>query len=346
MPKESETWLVQQVAEDIFGEFPLLHMPSLLESLRQERQPSTGRRERSPAWDCCFNAVIAIAVPIKTLNSSFVEVGEFAWAFFKNAYALFPELILHGDNLLAVQAILVMAMFARGSADTRLALLLLSTAIRISHTIGLHKRRPSVGSCSQDATEAETRSRVFWTAYILDVEMSVNCGLPSIQPDEEDVELDLPFTGPLDVRESTTGTDVFRARAELAIVQSMVKKRLYSAKALRRTGSQLAEAMELETVLLDWRSGIPVQSQPDYDSQIANSVAADASLMVLHLVYYNCLSIVHWAAIRGGAWEITAGVATAQPELLSSVAKCRAAARSTIHLLTHRSVPRQFVDFW
>jgi hypothetical protein len=45
------------------------------------------------------NAAIALSMYAKIINSCFQQLSPSAWAYFKNAYATFPELILYGNDL-------------------------------------------------------------------------------------------------------------------------------------------------------------------------------------------------------------------------------------------------------
>ena len=352
LPREPQEHLLRQSIEDICDELPLFYLPWFFDRLGQ---PYSLERHDQSSWWASLNTLIAMAIGSKTVNDSFRETSVIAWNFFKNAYAVFPELVIQGNDLLAVQAFLVMAMFMMASADTRTAAFLLSAAVRASQAIGLHDKRNQVTSV--DPIVDETRCRVFWVAYILDVEMSSNCGLPPLQSDE-DVETNLPRNkllgddGDINHREDSSGAKVFRLRVELTIIQSRIRRELYAAKSLRQPTDRLLRAVrDLSRGLEHWQSTIPVEIRWGNDVQNETS-ALDKPAALLHFTYYHCILMVHWAVFRVRAQEVTAdelsgesALYTLHLQVTASITTIRAAARATIGLLG-RLTPQPFVNLW
>ena len=62
------------------------------------------------------------------------------------------------------------ALFLQGTPNPQPAFFLVAAAIRLSHSIGLHKRGSGFGL---NPVEAEQRKRVFWIAYCLDKEYAL-----------------------------------------------------------------------------------------------------------------------------------------------------------------------------
>lgn len=93
----------------------------------------------NPSWWACLNAVVAMAIQLKTMNDAFRTVSDFSWSLFKNAFALYPELMENEPTILSVQALLSMAMFLSGTTDTKTMSLLLSSAVEMIRVLGLHK---------------------------------------------------------------------------------------------------------------------------------------------------------------------------------------------------------------
>ncbi|KAH8589853.1 fungal-specific transcription factor domain-containing protein [Bisporella sp. PMI_857] len=343
LPEEADKFLLEQSIRDVFDELPLFHIPWFLERLSQ---PRCLEQLDDRSWWACLNASIAMAVQLRTINKSFRAVSLFSWAFFKNAYAVFPELVIQGHDLVAVQSFLVMAMFMKASADTRTTTLFLSTALRTSQVLGLNIKRNQTSNCNNQVTE-KARNRVFWVAYILDMEISTNCGLPSLQADE-DVDIDLlinelqhgyegfDFTG--------DGANIFGLRAQLTTIQAKVRKRLYTAKSLCQPAGQLLRTVqELDFALQDWRSRIPADIQPGKKIQ-------SRDLALAHFTYFNCVSMVHWSVLRRDSGNVQLGTSVSVLEIphfqvVTSISRVRAAARATIGLL--QSLPLQtFAELW
>ncbi|KAH6874359.1 fungal-specific transcription factor domain-containing protein [Thelonectria olida] len=350
LPGEAHRHLVRFSIGDICYEFPLLHLPWLYSRLT-EPDPLE-RHDKS--WWALLNTLIAMGIVSKGINSSFRETSADAWGFFKNAYAVFPHLVLQGNEFLTVQALLAMAIFMMWSADTRTTALILSTAVRELQTIGLHG-----GICRTIGGEPvadEMRSRVIWLTFILDMEMSSNCGLPPSQSDE-DIDIGLPEDRSLDRHSDMTnseegGDKVFRPRVELAIIQARIRRGLYTAKSRRQSTDQLLGTVhDLDPALEHWRSIAPVALQ-SYNSPQDGDCALDKSLVSLSFAYYHCISMVHWAVLRSKIQQSAVdgaardhAMSIPQLQVIASTAKVRVAARAMIAMI-RRVSPQPFTELW
>ncbi|KAF9870625.1 hypothetical protein CkaCkLH20_11931 [Colletotrichum karsti] len=192
--------------------------------------------------------------------------------------------------------------------------------------------------------DVEARSRVFWAAYILDKEMGLNHGLDSIQ-DDDDIETELP-SGPLE------GVDILNLRAKLAMVESSIRRRLYTAKGLRLTDDDVIKAIiDLDALLEEWRTSLPIDLQPAYDvPKTGSDIAPD--VLNLHLAFYRCALMVHWAARRHSQFKTVAvllgtpaGFEMPYIQLSFSQKRCRTAAHATLGLFRTISTP-QYSDLW
>ncbi len=59
------------------------------------------------------------------------------------------------------------ALFLQGTPNPQPSFFLVAAAIRLAHSIGLHKRGSGFGL---NSAESEQRKRVFWIAYMVDRE--------------------------------------------------------------------------------------------------------------------------------------------------------------------------------
>ncbi|KXX76815.1 Activator of stress genes 1 [Madurella mycetomatis] len=328
----SELWLMEKFLGDVCAELPFLRIPWFLDRIRRLDAVNVP----DAWWQGLINAIIASAIPLKPrLDNSFYEMAVYSWGFFRNAYAVLPELIIHGDCLGAAQAVLAMAMFMRQSADTRTTAILSSIAIRMQHSAGLHvKARPeSISSPVED----DNRSRLLWAAFILDMDMTVNTGLPPAHTDQGTMA-DLPM-----------GEDrrdiIFRLRAELAGIQ-------------RRIGVQLIAPTEtdlfvLESELEAWSLRVPLELRPDWRDRPENASsdqATDISVAMLHLVYYNSLSMICWASVRHGTTQMVHSsqvIDSIQERMAGHKSAARAAARASICAMSQFPFStRSFADLW
>ncbi|UQC86042.1 uncharacterized protein CLUP02_11541 [Colletotrichum lupini] len=245
LEREEAITILMPLYDDVISNYPLLNFHYFVRHF--ETLPEADDTFNSTSGWAYMNAVISVGTRWKTINSAFQEVCQLAWPFFKNAFSVLTELIVKGGDLLSVQAIVAMAVFMQGTTCTRTATLLSSAAVRLSQNIGLHRQPCTMMSmCAQDV---EARSRVFWAAYILDKETGLNHGLDSIQ-DDDDIETELPSGW-------GEGVDILNLRAKLAMVESSIRRRLYTAKGLRLTDADLVKAIiDLDALLEEWRSNL------------------------------------------------------------------------------------------
>ncbi|KAF6793728.1 hypothetical protein CMUS01_16071 [Colletotrichum musicola] len=340
LSREEAITMLMPLYDDVTSNYPLLNFHYF--SHRFETVPEAEETFNSTSGWAYMNAVIAVGTRWKTINSSFQEVCQLAWPFFKNAFSVLAELMVKGGDLLSVQAIVAMAVYVQGTTCTRTAALLSSAAVRLSQNIGLHRQPCTMMSmCLQDV---EARSRVFWAAYILDKEMGLNHGLDSTQ-DDDDIETELP-SGPGE------GPDILNLRAKLAMVESSVRRRLYTAKGLRLTDDDVVKAIiDLDALLEEWRTSLPTDLQPSYEApQAGSDITPD--VLNLHLAFYRCTLMVHWAARRHSQHK-TVAVLMGTPavfempyiQLSFSQKRCRTAAEATLGLFRTISTP-QYADLW
>ncbi|KAH6623330.1 hypothetical protein F5144DRAFT_497883 [Chaetomium tenue] len=346
----SELGLIEQFLGDVCAELPFMGIQWFIDQMRLPRASSVPEAW----WQGITNALVANATYFKISNTPFREVAAYAWTFFRNAYAVLPELILHGDSLGAVQALLAMAIFMRQSADTRATALLFSLAVRMELSAGIDVKAAS--ERNPDPVDEENRNRLFWATFILDMDMAVNTGLPPVHTDEV-VTADRPGGhclkhGSLNPADALShggwGDIVFRLRAELAGIQRRI--------ATQFTAPDQAELFALESEIEAWSVRVPISIRPDWPDKpqtIGSDEAADVSVAMLHLAYYNSVTMIYWAAIRHAKSQIVEPAPTldsphgpVQDDQMSghkSVA--RAASRATICAIS-RFPTQVFPELW
>lgn len=342
LPGNAELSLLEHSLGEICKEFPLIHPSELLHRLRTNGTASIEACGGAARW-ASVNTAIALSLHTKTANRAFKELSGFAWSYFKNAYAAFSELVLQGREPETVKALVLMALFAGSSADARTTSLLLSTALRLSQSLDSSLFGVSRGE-SHNAVEAEDARRTFWAAFVLDAELSLCCGLGSALG-AGDMEIDLPSEECLHDEDDKTCPSIFKRRAELALIHSAARTRLYSRDAFKMPESELlSTVVTLDQALDDWRRNLPPELQPGIPGE-----ALEPHCVVLHLAFHNLTSMVHWAARRHRSWDASAAGRRLGEQSLSltnlSRLKVRAAAQHTLRLL--RQFPfEQFAQFW
>ncbi|TXC05366.1 hypothetical protein FocTR4_00000312 [Fusarium oxysporum f. sp. cubense] len=177
-----------------------------------------------PAWWACLNAIVGIAIQMKTLSSAFEAVGRISWSFFKNAFAVFPRLIQNTPTLMSIKALLSMAMFLSGTTDSKTMMLLLSSATK-------QFRMLSGLDSFQEPVVVEDKQWTISVAYLLEETCFSNCGF-RLATSNSISEIQLPQKIE---QQRTAGVDhgtTFWPRVELAIIESKAQKLLQKARRL------------------------------------------------------------------------------------------------------------------
>ncbi len=161
--------------------FPLFHEPTFMRlvDLQYSAQPYQGS-----GWWASLNVALAIAHRLRVMSNVVPqEEDQKGWAYLKNAMGVLTELTMRNTDLLSVQALLGMvghfhvlgscelthlqSLFLQGTPNPQPSFFLVAAAIRLSHSIGLHKRGSGF---NLRPDEIEQRKRVFWIAYLVDKE--------------------------------------------------------------------------------------------------------------------------------------------------------------------------------
>lgn len=300
----------------------------------------------SSSWWACMNIALAIAYRLRVMSQVVPqEDDQKAWLHLKNALAVLTELLMANADLLAVQALVGCALFMSGTANPQPSFFMISAAIRLSHSIGLHKKGSSF---NLNPIEAEQRKRVFWIAYMLDKDTCLRSGRPPAQ-DDEDMNVELPSEDPPDnvgnipLADGKGKINLFRLMCEFAIISSRVYNRLYSVTASRQKDGELLNTIgELDKELEDWKDKIPIDFRPEHEIKVSHTPLL-LHIVVMHFSYYNCLATIHRMSVHHGYWTsrlsdyAVSGLNARplNPRVFSSAALCVQAARASIHLIKY-----------
>ncbi|KAK2067922.1 hypothetical protein P8C59_001621 [Phyllachora maydis] len=342
-PKPETSSLLKDYFENFNYMFPLFHQPTFMHLV--ERQYSNDPYQGS-GWWASLNVVLAIAYRLRVMSHLVpAEEDNKAWSYLKNAMGVLSELTMRNTDLLSVQALLGIAMFMQGTPNPQPSFLLIASAIRLCHTIGLHRKGTGF---NLNPVEIEQRKRVFWIAYMLDKDICLRSGRPPAQ-DDDDMNVDLPDADPPDMIGNIPLADgkgkmnLFRTMCELALIQSKVYKRLYASKATRQSDGELLNTIgELDQELDDWKDSISIDFRPEHEIK-ASHTPLILHVVMLHFTYYNCLTTIHRMSIHHGYWTSRLSNYAIQglnakplnPRVFSSAALCTSAARASISLLKY-----------
>ncbi|RDA83361.1 hypothetical protein CP532_3718 [Ophiocordyceps camponoti-leonardi (nom. inval.)] len=342
-PKPEALSLLKDYFENFNCMFPLFHQPTFMHLVERQYSPDP---YQGSGWWASLNCVLAIANRLRVMSNLVPqEEDEKAWAYLKNAMAVFPELTMRNTDLLSVQALLGMALFMQGTPNPQPTSLLVATAIRLAHNIGLHKRGTGF---NLNPIEIEQRKRVFWIAYMLDKDLCLRSGRPAAQ-DDDDMNVDLPDADPVDnignipLADGKGKMNLFRVICEFTVIESNVYKRLYSTRATKQSDGELLNTIgELDQELEEWKDKIPIDFRPEHEIK-ASHTPLILHVVMLHFTYYNCLTTIHRMSIHHGYWTSRLSNYAIQglnarplnPRVFSSAALCTAAARASISLLKY-----------
>lgn len=347
LPGRQECYaLLRDYFENFNCMFPLFHEPTFMHLV--DKHYSLEPYEGS-GWWASLNVALAIGHRLRVMSNVVgQEEDEVAWAYLKNAMAVMTELTMRANDLLSVQALLGMALFLQGTPNPQPSFFLVSAAIRLAHSIGLHKRGSGF---NLNEVENEQRKRVFWIAYLLDKDICLRSGRPPAQ-DDDDMNVELPSENPPDnvgsvpLAEEVDGKstmNLFRLMCQFAQIQSRVYKQLYSVKASRQSDGELLNTIgELDSELEEWKDSIPIDFRPEHEIKAAHTPLI-LHVVVLHFAYYNCLTTIHRMSVHHGYWTSRLSDYAIQglnarplnPRVFMSAALCVNAARTSIALIRY-----------
>ncbi|KAH7024772.1 fungal-specific transcription factor domain-containing protein [Microdochium trichocladiopsis] len=309
-----------------------------------------GSSHENPARFAIVNALLATTIRWRTTNESFDQLSVSSWCYFKNAYAIFPELIIRGNDLSACEALLAMAMFSLGTADSRTTAHLASAAARTLQILGLNKRETYA---AHDPAEQERRRRVFWAAHILNTDMMVRFGLPT--PFQHTELIEYPTNTYIVIGDQTKQPfNYVTSMARLSQIQSRIYGRLSQHSLhIHPSIDHQAIAIACNHELEEWKSSLPREWQPDLIA-LPTTKELEAPTALLHLVYFSALIKTNMTLARlksasgSRAWPpmCSAWMSSDSSQAIEqSYAKCTSAARATIDLL--RRMPSQpYMQIW
>jgi hypothetical protein len=347
LPGRQECYaLLKDYFENFNSIFPLFHEPTFMHLVDKHYslEPYDGS-----GWWASLNVALAIGHRLRVMsNAAGAEEDDVAWAYLKNAMAVLSELTMRNTDLLSVQALIGMALFLQGTPNPQPSFFLLAAAIRLAHSIGLHKRGSGF---NLNEVENEQRKRVFWIAYILDKDICLRSGRPPAQ-DDDDMNVDLPSENPPDnvgnipIPEDGSGRstmNLFRLNCQFAQIQSKVYKQLYSVRASRQSDGELLNTIgELDAALEEWKDQIPIDYRPEHEIKSVHTPLV-LHVVVLHFAYYNCLTTIHRMSVHHGYWTSRLSDYAVQglnarplnPRVFMSAALCVNAARTSIGLIRY-----------
>lgn len=322
--------------------FPVLHQQTFMQMVQSRYSTEY---DGDVGWWSNLNMALAHGSRIRTLHSqTAMEDDEDSWGYIENALAVVPSLAVRTPSLSSIQALLGIAVFLQATPVPRSYSLLVANAIRLGHSIGLHRQE----SYHTDipVAEIEQRKRVFWLCYILDKDISMRSGQPSVQHDD-DIDVELPNNSLSDgvgyvfLANGLRPMNFLRLRIQLAVIQGTIYRELYSAKATKQSDAyRAAIVQELDERLRQWKNSTTIDFNPDYLIQKLQESFDTLHIVILYFTYFNCLTLIHRSSFQNMSWKTRApnSIEPFNPRNISSKPVVIDTARSALKMM--RLIPQ------
>ncbi|KAM5370517.1 hypothetical protein ACJA88_010098 [Fusarium oxysporum] len=319
-PKEHILHFISSALEDMYEVQSLFSTNDVLKLVNDQYSAGSSNCHANPTRWATLNALIATGIHWKADNKAIEELFPVSWAYFKNAFAIFPEIVMNSDGIDSCQAMIAMAFLMRGTADARAFTVLLSAAAHAIHCIGLNLEGLYGSS---DLIDIERRRRSFWTIYVLRCNASLNFDLPA---PSDDVSVELPSQA-LAIDPSSS-THLLGHMSTLALIQSRISRCCCPGSSLSKSIDKMSQALaELDKDLESWRTGLPSEVQPTALAQVDN-----LGIIQLHFAYYASTWKIYTAIGKIYNVPLTL-IEREQPKLYLSTLIPTHSARATISLL-------------
>jgi len=293
---DSELALVELYFDHCNLVFPIFSKYAFLTSILRHSF-RTAADEEGAAVRSSASAMLSLALRVHALSESEnAPSGEDrASAYLERAVGELNTLVLARPSMVTVQALLVTvcAMLASPDPATR-ASVVLAVAVRHAQSLDMHLLDTLVGISGAERLE---RIRIFWCLYILDKELGLRLGTPSLLSDDDRCVLEPRESsddgiGLVSSDDGDTRVNVFTARQRLARIQSSVHARLHTFKARHAPKPEKARVVEEWNVALQkwqaaWLSDERVLAQGTWPSWALIHVVR------LHFAYFHTLLLAN-----------------------------------------------------
>lgn len=252
----------------------------------------------------------------------------------------------------SIQTIVMMIMYLQCSARLSTCYSYIGIALRSALKEGLHRNLAIFQNSRRklDPIEIDTRKRLFYTIYKMDIYINSLLGLPrSINEDEFDQE----FPQELDDENVTRTEYLFDKQhgrlsssgcanhhTKLMIVLSHIIKKLYPIKVKKSTLSEPltpdhihSNVTELELELKSWLDKLPIELKPTDPSQVGISSDIPEKFVLanfyMHLAFLNCQIMLYRPFIH---FVSSGNIQNSDPRSLIRGRNCIKVARTVVKL--------------
>ncbi|THW51712.1 hypothetical protein D6D22_00707 [Aureobasidium pullulans] len=202
----------------------------------------------------------------RSTDDGFQKVSEFSWAFFKNAFSVYDDIMSSEPSILGLQVLLAMAAYLGRTTDLRMAMLLSSTCVHMARLLGLDKESHIVG---MPQAESEQRKRLIWIVFVLDAFIRIKANQPLILS-AGCIEAGIPDQAPTDRLGyfKISGTEQSVNVFDLMIKITAIRSEIYSY--LNISTQQALRSPEAQDFIISmqgrvstWTMELPIDYRPE-----------------------------------------------------------------------------------
>lgn len=220
------------------------------------------------------------------------ELTEAGNTFLMAAHGLYAHLI-GLPHLSSVQALFLIALALQARGKEGQSFHVLGSAIRMSHSIGLHRHVSAHANSDAPSRMLELHARIWWSCYALERLFELETTRPtSIPHGEHD-----PFL-PDRILSATSRDELkyFVYWVSLATIFERISELLYRRKKGPESSLQLLRSIGvLDHALREWKHSLPEDIRPDGDFYCDDRDLPFATFLALH--YHQALITLHRASL-------------------------------------------------
>lgn len=208
------------------------------------------------------------------------------------AYGLYAHLI-GLPHLSSAQALVLIALALQSRGKEGQSCQVLGSAVKISHSIGIHRHISSRAKTHEPSRKRELHARIWWTCYAIERLYELETTRPSSIPHGEHD----PFQ-PDQMLSAASQTELkyFVYWVSLTTIFEHISELLYRRKRSPEGSLQLLQNIGmLDQALRDWKNSLPEDIRPDCDFYCDEDDRPFATFLALH--YHQALITLHRASL-------------------------------------------------
>lgn len=226
-----------------------------------------------------------------------------------SAFYYFFRFSLIGNSLTGVKGVVLLIICLLFTSSHAPPLMVSTAAVRLAQEVGLHLKQFTVGL---PRIEAERRSRLWWTIFYLEKDVSIRFGKPSNIVDES-ITAPLPtYTPELDIGFEKEKFCYARTITQLYLLWSKLSLTIYRIPSSRiSVKEKLANLIQFDKELMAWREALPPFFRPGYSGDPLASLSHLSanqlwrlrfSIIFSHTMFYYVQLSIHRQVAYHPSW--------------------------------------------